>query len=332
LWISILSLVTATPSSAQEWSPSRPDSHAPIGVMGDHGHEAGEWMLSFRYMGMAMDDLRTGTNAVRPDEVLQEFPVTPTKMSMQMYMAGLMFAPYDSVTLMGMLPVTALSMDHLTRTGARFTTTSAGVGDLSLTALIRLIEPRRQRWHLNVGISLPTGSIDKRDDLPAGPDLRLPYPMQLGSGTIDFNPGLTYLGQRGDWSWGAQGGAVLRVGENDNGYRQGDRLHVTGWGSRRLSDALSLSFRADHQTWGNIHGADPMLDAALVPTADPDRHGGKRVDLYGGVNVYLRRGPLSGHRIAAEIGVPVYQRLDGPQLETDWQLVIGWQKAFAIAR
>ncbi|MEL7333685.1 MAG: hypothetical protein AAFN12_15670 [Cyanobacteria bacterium J06560_2] len=32
------------------WSPSRPDSHAPIGVMGDHTHEKGEFMLSYRYM------------------------------------------------------------------------------------------------------------------------------------------------------------------------------------------------------------------------------------------------------------------------------------------
>jgi hypothetical protein len=300
--------------------------------MGDHRHEAGEWMLSFRYMGMTMDDLRHDTDHVSPEEVLQEFPVTPTSMSMQMYMAGLMFAPYESVTLTGMLPVTSRSMDHLARTGARFTTASGGIGDLMLTALIRLMEPSRQRWHLNIGLGLPTGSIDKRDDLPAGPDLRLPYPMQLGSGTIDVSPGLTYLGQREDWSWGAQGGAVLPIGENDNGYRLGHRLGITSWAARRLSDAISVSLRAEQQTWGNIDGADRMLDAALVPTADPERRGGTRVALSGGVNVYLRSGPLRGHRIAAEIGAPVYQRLDGPQLESDWQVTIGWQRAFTVER
>jgi hypothetical protein len=30
--------------------------------------------------------------------------------------------------------------------------------------------------------------------------------------------------------------------------------------------------------------------------------------------------------LAAEVGVPVYQDLNGPQLETDWTFSIGWQK------
>ena len=37
--------------------------------------------------------------------------------------------------------------------------------------------------------------------------------------------------------------------------------------------------------------------------------------------------PLDGLRIAAEAAVPVYQRLDGPQLETDLVLTVGAQYA-----
>ena len=33
---------------------ARPDSHAPIGVMGEHGHKAGEMMLAYRFMAMDM--------------------------------------------------------------------------------------------------------------------------------------------------------------------------------------------------------------------------------------------------------------------------------------
>jgi len=32
-----------------------------------------------------------------------------------------------------------------------------------------------------------------------------------------------------------------------------------------------------------------------------------------------------GNRLAIEVGAPVYQDLDGPQLETDLVLVLGWQ-------
>jgi hypothetical protein len=39
------SVLTSTTADAPK---SRPDSHAPIGVMGDHAHKTGEVMLSYR--------------------------------------------------------------------------------------------------------------------------------------------------------------------------------------------------------------------------------------------------------------------------------------------
>jgi hypothetical protein len=42
----------------------------------------------------------------------------------------------------------------------------------------------------------------------------------------------------------------------------------------------------------------------------------------------VTKGPLHGHRFALELGRPVYQDLDGPQLENDWLLTVGWQLAF----
>ena len=34
---------------------------------------------------------------------------------------------------------------------------------------------------------------------------------------------------------------------------------------------------------------------------------------------------LRSHRLALEVGRPAYQNLDGPQLETDWTVTLGWQ-------
>lgn len=66
----------------------------------------------------------------------------------------------------------------------------------------------------------------------------------------------------------------------------------------------------------------------MAPTVRAELRGGTRVDLPVGLNVYFSDGPLKGHRIAAEWSLPLYQSLDGPQLQTDWTLMIGWQKAF----
>jgi hypothetical protein len=66
----------------------------------------------------------------------------------------------------------------------------------------------------------------------------------------------------------------------------------------------------------------------VVPTADPSRRGGDRVDVLVGVNLYARSGFIKGQRLAVEAGMPVYQSLDGPQLQTDFTLTVGWQYAW----
>jgi hypothetical protein len=65
---------------------------------------------------------------------------------------------------------------------------------------------------------------------------------------------------------------------------------------------------------------------APVQTADPDRQGGETVEALFGVNLVGREGWLEGHRLAAEIGLPLYRDLNGPQLETDFTFTLGWQK------
>lgn len=300
-------------------------AYGPIGVMGDHTHPGGEWMLSYRYMFMEMHGNRDGTARFSASEVLEDFRVAPTDMNMRMHMLGGMWAPADEVTLMLMLPHVRNEMDHATGMGGTFTTESEGLGDLKAATLINLLQWGRQKIHINAGVSFPTGSIDEEDETPMG-RVRLPYPMQIGSGTFDLHPGLTYLGQRDDWSWGGQILGTVRLGENDNDYTLGDRIFGTTWAAYKWCEWFSSSFRVESESWENIDGADPRLDPTLVPTADPDRRSGTQVALGLGGNLLGQTGVLKGYRLAVEWELPVYRDLDGPQLETDWVLIVGWQK------
>ena len=182
--------------------------------------------------------------------------------------------------------------------------------------------------HLNAGISMPTGSVNERGDTPAGADQKLPYPMQLGSGTWDLLPGVTYLGQTEDWSWGFQPMGTLRLATNSEGYRLGRRIDMSLWGARRFSDWLSTSLRLGSSIWFNAFGSDPELNPAMVPTADPNRRGGERLDLLFGFNTYVPRGLFRSVRFAVEGGFPIYQSLDGPQLQTDYMVTAGLQYTF----
>ena len=92
-----------------------------------------------------------------------------------------------------------------------------------------------------------------------------------------------------------------------------------------MSHWLSVSLRSTWSIWGNVDGADPLLNPSLVPTADPNLRGGRRVDLGFGLNLLH---PTSSFRLAVEFLTPVYQNLNGPQLETDRSWVFGAQYTF----
>ena len=342
----IVCSATAITVNAQE--TFRADDHAPIGVMADHYHEAGEVMFSYRFMSMSMKGNQDEGNELSPDQIATTVPnrfsgmpgqpptlrIVPTDMTMDMHMLGVMFAPSDRITLMTMLNYIEKEMRHLTYQGGMgttvrggFTTKSSGIGDTSVAALIRLRETNTGRLHLTAGLSMPTGDIDQTATIlaPTGmpPTMRMPYPMQLGSGTYDLIGGLTYSRFFDRSSWGAQWRSTIRTGTNDEGYALGDEHRLTSWYSGLLSPQFSWSARVEYLKRGNISGIDGMI-MGPVQTADPARQGATRLDLALGINFATE----SGHRVALEYVIPAAQDLVGPQLETDAQLILGYQHTF----
>lgn len=331
----------------------RADGHAPIGVMGDHMHKKGEWMLSYRFMRMDMEGNQIGTDNVSPEQIATTVPnrffgnpgqpptlrVVPTQMTMDMHMFGAMYAPTDNITLMAMVPYIEKDMDHITFQGGMgtnrlgtFNTKSSGIGDVKFGGMFRLYDDATHHLHLNLSLSAPTGATDEEDDIltPMGgrPTVRLPYAMQIGTGTWDLHPGLTYTGRMGDLSWGSQISGEIRLeSENDEGYSFGDKLKLTNWVAYQFAPWISASFRTAYTSQGDIDGIDPNI-IAPVQTANPENYGGEKFELFGGINTVITQGPLKGHRFAIEAGAPVYQDLNGPQMETDWTLITGWQYAF----
>ncbi len=326
--LSLLTLTAVSSSAALADAGLRADSHAPIGVMGDHVHQRGEWMLSYRYMLMEMDGNLDGSSELSSGDILDDYRVAPDNMTMVMHMLGAMYAPSDDLTLMAMVPLLDNEMDHVTRMGGAFTTETDGVGDVKLSGLYRLRQTDDSTLILNLGLSLPTGSIDEEDvtGMSMGNAVQLPYPMQLGSGTYDLRPGITYTARRDHYSWGAQGSYTYRLGENDNDYTLGDRFQVTAWYARPFARHWSWSLRGIYSDQDSIDGADSALNPMMrttVPTADPDLQGGERIDVAAGLN-WAIPGSLT-NRLALEVIKPVYQDLDGPQMEADYTVVVGWQ-------
>ena len=315
---------------------ARPDSHAPIGVMGEHGHKTGEMMLAYRFMVMDMRDLQSGTDTVATVDVLKDFMMAPIEMDMRMHMFGVMFAPHDKITLMGM---TSYQQRHMEMEGAHLHATghhdhpvgmhemsSAGIGDVKLDSLLTLWKSHNFTFLGNAGVSFPTGSITQQ----ANDRSILPYPMQLGSGSFEARPGVTFFGTRSNWSYGGQLRGSFPLNTNASEYRNGNTFDATTWGARRFNNWISLSARLLFSHKGSITGNHPDLYMNRSPSHRPDFQGFNRLDIGISSNLIVPTGSLAGQRLAIEFMLPVYQDLTGTQLKNRWKLVLGWQYAFRL--
>lgn len=311
-----------------EWTSRRPDGHAPISIMGDHTHHKGEVMFSYRYMNMYMEDLQQGTNEISASDARAAgYMVAPLSMPMGMHMLGAMYAPSDAITLTVMASYITNDMDLQTGTNVDFSTGSAGFGDVKIGMLYNFINEKRQSLHGQVNISIPTGSLEAMDVIPAsnGNEILLPYPMQIGSGTYDADLALTYLGQANSVSWGSQLKGTYRFGENEFDYSLGNRYSLNSWFAVKANDWISISARVEGLSVGEINGANPNLTPAMVTTADTANSGGDYINAGLGFNVYAFKGSLKNMRFGAEYALPVYQNLNGIQLTQKQTITLGLQ-------
>ncbi|MDU0354127.1 transporter [Paraglaciecola aquimarina] len=341
-------LVSFTSHADVGSNPARAIIHAPIGVMGDHLHAKGEFMFSYRLMNMQMSGNIQGSDSITDDAIATTVAnpyanppmspptvrVVPQDMSTQMHMLGFMYAPSDNLTLMAMINYLDKNMTLTTYQGAMgtntlgdFDTTSSGLADSKLALLYRLYDAGNHHLHGNFAWIIPTGSEQESAEvltpMNSRMTMRLPYGMQLSSGSHQGELGITYNGFSEHFSWGAQGLYTTALEKNEQHYKLGDKLQLSAWTAYEISTQLSTSARLKYSHTTDISGADAMIQAP-VTTANPDNYGGELLDLAIGINSVI-----SGqHRVAFEYQIPLNQNVNGVQMEMDYMWTLGYQVAF----
>ncbi len=317
---------SAMPPEGDMGMKMRPATTPPPGVVGANTPPEGKLMLSLSGSYMKMQGNRSGTSDVSQDQVLADFMVAPLRMDVGMVMGMAMYGITDEWAVTGGVPYIRKSMDHINRGGTKFTTRSEGIGDPRVGTVYKFYQSGSGSITGGLGLSIPLGSIEEKDNTPADPtgSNPLPYPMQLGSGTWDVIPSLSYTGMNQGYAWGTQIAATLRPGRNNNGYRLGNTFEASFWGARDLADWAAVFGRVQGKVVGNIDGRDSQISTTLAPTGDPNRRGQRVINLSAGVNAVI----AGGSQMALEATVPIYQNLDGPQLETDFAVTAKISLAF----
>ncbi|MGZ8252827.1 MAG: DUF3570 domain-containing protein, partial [Methylophilaceae bacterium] len=362
--------------------------HAPAGVMFDHMlSKTGDVMAGLRYMyGSQLGSMLHGTNVASDQTIVSngcggvQCSITPSEMNMNMIMVDLMYAPTDWLNLMLMPQFMDMNMNLRPLDGAppepgghnhgggNGYHDTGGIGDTGMYALIKLFDMPGHHLHTALGISAPTGDagIRLRDTHQQQGDY-IHYGMQLGSGTWDFKPSITYQGQMDKWSWGAQVSGTKRLEDtNTSGYALGDLFQTTAWGSYNVFDWLSASVRGVYTLQGAIRGqfnehfvpnkefvtqvpGDADGDGVIAPgeviesvefrdawepyTVSgpmdyPANYGGKYWDVGFGLNAFVLTGDLKGNSLSFEWLQPVSDNVNGYQLERNGALSANWSYAF----
>ena len=274
-----------------------------------------------------LDDDKSLSNDVvlwSPGEIRSDknFPIIPTVITQKAHLLNISYQFNNRWQGHLILPYISQSTEHISIVNSYnfFTIDSSGYGDTVFLASHKLRENQSELYWVSAGISLPTGSIDKKGDTPRGPgDQQLPYTMQLGSGTYDFPLKFTYQ-NIGLHDFNINLAVTLRTGMNDHNYRLGNNYSVSGRYRFKLGSRLQTFIGGELQYTEAIHGQDNVL---LVPAAfvypasitNPKYFGGKKVSLKTGLNWRINE----HFSVNVEISKPLYQYLNGPQPKESWR-------------
>lgn len=193
------------------------------------------------------------------------------------------------------------------------TSHSEGIGDLRITARYQGFSADLS-WGMQFGLKLPTGRFD--DTFVAGPETaeRIDRGLQLGSGTTDVIVGLYNFGNLGaHFGYFAQ--AMLQQPLNAREqFKPGTGVNLTA-GVRylhagRWTPQLQLNARVEGRETGE--------------QADRDNSGATLVYVTPGVSVEL----VAKLQAYAFLQMPVYQRVNGLQLEPTHFYTFGMQYKF----
>jgi hypothetical protein len=316
------------------------------GLMNDHLHEAGEAMIGLRFERQHFGGInQSGTDRIADADVLAAgYTARASAMTMDMVMLDLMLGVTDDITVMVMPHYMWHRMDMLgidpanTGMGGGHAGHGAGLpfgethphgtqgfGDTLVSASYRLARGHAFNAHATVGVWVPTGSVTRKN----ADGSFVHYGMQSGSGTWDVEPSITVSGQAGLFGWGAQAGYRWRSeSANKSGFAFGDKARASAWGSRLLSRDVGATARLSWEHEGAIEGHYAGAHGHAAPPDRQRNYGGDVVSAAIGLNWLMPVGSAKRPQLGVELGVPLYQDLNGIQVPRKWSASVSLSKAF----
>ncbi len=229
---------------------------------------------------------------------------------------SIVFAPHEDATVALTIPfVSKRFRGSNPMTGERDTLESEGLGDVALVGKYRFFQEtgagETTEAAVLAGVELPTGRDDVRDG-----GVRLPQPLQPGSGSLDAILGGAFT--RVDGRWLVNADLIGKFNSEGNDYRFGNEYHFDVGGQFRVHPARYERF---DQTTVNVVGE---LNGVY---AQRDSFQGDTLSDTGGLKLFATPGlqVIFGENLLAEAAVqlPVFRNLPDSQLREAYRVISG---------
>ncbi len=289
-----------------------------------------KWEFGITYTKGSFGGYLSGTDQKTFQDVLfspgetrtnQNYPVVPTYICQNAFSYSVQYNLSNNSSVSISVPHIEQRTEHISSIPnfQDFTIRTKGIGDIA----IAYSHSKKLSTNSNItgifGVRLPTGAINETGDTPrngVGTYERLPYTMQLGSGTFDLTSSVTYTRSLKDINTGINLNGTLRTGRNSNDYRLGNGVNASVFARYTKHKFFQPGLRLSARHISQIKGGDVSL---RVPTAfpfpasitDPQNYGGERINITASVKSCLNTDCTLS--VSADYNDPIYQNLNGIQ-------------------
>jgi len=292
--------------------------------------EKGTFKINYDVMNTWYDNILYHNKEVSQERIAEDgFIYAPESMGMTKHSFSFQYAPGERVTFMirGNYTDNQMTMGmNGFGTSRDIIMNSSGWSDWTLMSNFTVLNIDKHMLLVNIGLSLPTGSISKGAVDEKGEFNRYPYIMQTGSGTLDPVFELVYMRSSGQHTFGAGMSANQRYYDNKYGYHLGNEMSaVIGYGLN-ITEWWGTTFRIDYHYKDNVLGADTTLGLMQSPIHRADMVRGHRVDASLGMIFFVLHGKMKGLAMKIDYRRPIEQNYIGFGMknEYNWKLSLQW--------
>ncbi len=259
--------------------------------------------------------------AVVPRYVYTDKDKGAQELSVHAALLKLVFGINEKMTISATIPWLDKSMTRINAgSGQKETLRSQGIGDVPVVGKARIYQDaglgETTEAAAIFGLELPVGRTDLEDG-----GMRLPQPMQSGSGGMDAILGVAFT--RVDGRWQVNSDLIAKINSEANDFRFGNSYRFDIGGVFRLIPAKYVSFT---QTTVNL-----VLELNTI-YAEKDSAGGVTVYDSGGTKIFLTPGiqVLVSENLLFESAVqlPILLELPGSQFEENYRFILGMRARF----